>query len=79
MRNKVINGLSIILAMVFAFMLASNAFGQGRGAGTYQEGYGAHSTMGQDPGELLEYGQNMMRYGFYERGMQGGIRQVSGV
>ena len=78
MKHTVINKVLIMLAMVFAFMLASNAFGQGRGAGTYKEGYGTHSTMGQDPGEILEYGQNMMRYGFYEGGMQGGSDKYPG-
>ena len=78
MRNKVVSRLSIILALVFAFMLASNAFGQDRRARSYQEGYGARNAMGQDPDEILEYGQNMMRYGFYETGMQGGSNKYPG-
>jgi hypothetical protein len=78
MRNKVVSRLSIIPALIFAFMLASNAFGQDRGARSYQEGYGARSTMGQDPDEILEYGHNMMRYGFHESGMQGGSSKYPG-
>jgi hypothetical protein len=78
MRNIVVSRLSIIPALVFAFMLASNAFGQDREARSYQDGYGARSTMGQDPDEILEYGHNMMRYGFYETGMQGGSNKYPG-
>jgi hypothetical protein len=78
MGNKVFSRLSIIPVAVFAFMLASNAFGLDRGAGSYKEGYGAYGTMGQDPDDILEYGQNMMRYGFYESGMQGGSNKYPG-
>ena len=78
MRNKVINRISIILAMVFIFMPASNAFGQDRRADSYSEGYGSHGMMGQDPDEILNYGREMMRYGFHEKGMPGGSNKYPG-
>ena len=78
MRNKFINRISIIPAMVLAFMLASNAFGQDRRAGSYSEGYGSHGMMGQDPDEILKYGREMMRYGFHEKGMPGGSNKYPG-
>ena len=78
MGNKVINRISIILAMVLIFMLASNAFGQDRRADSYSEGYGSHDMMGQDPDEILEYGRAMMRYGFHEKGMPGGSKKYPG-
>jgi hypothetical protein len=49
MRNKVMNRISIMLAVVLIFMLALNAFGQDRRGESYSEGYGAHGMMGQDP------------------------------
>ena len=78
MRNNIINSVSIILAMAFSFVLASNAFGQNMGSGRYKEGYGSHGTMGQDPDEIIKYGQDMMRYGFHERGMSGGFNKYPG-
>ena len=78
MRNKFINRISIILAMVLIFMLASNAFGQDRRADSYSEGYGSHGMMGQDPDEILKYGREMMRYGFHEKGMPGGSNKYPG-
>jgi hypothetical protein len=78
MRNKVVNRVSIILAMFFTFMLALNAFGQDRRAESYSEGYGSHGMMGQDPEEILEYGREMMRYGFHEKGMPGGSNKYPG-
>lgn len=78
MRNNIINRVSIILAMVLPFMLASNVFGQDMGSGSYKEGYGSYGTMGQDPDDILKYGQEMMRYGFHERGMPGGSNKYPG-
>ena len=78
MRNKFINKMSITLAMVLPFMLASNAFGQDRGADSYSEGYGSYGMMGQDPDEILKYGREMMRYGFHEKGMPGGSSKYPG-
>jgi len=34
--------------------------------------------MGQDPDEIVEYGQSMMRYGFHETGMPGGSSKYPG-
>jgi hypothetical protein len=78
MRNNIINSVSIILAIALPFMLASNAFGQDMGSGSYKEGYGSYGTMGQDPDEIMRYGQDMMRYGFHERGMPGGFNKYPG-
>ena len=78
MRNKVINRLSIVLAMVLPFILASNAFGEDRGTDSYSEGYGSYGMMGQDPDEILKYGRDMMRYGFHETGMPGGSNKYPG-
>jgi hypothetical protein len=78
MRNKFINRISIILAMVFTFILALNAFGQDRRADSYREGYGTYDMMGQDPEEILEYGREMMRYGFHEKWMPGGSNKYPG-
>ena len=78
MRNKIINRVSIILAMVLPFMMSSIAFGRDRGADFYSEGYGSYGMMGQDPDDILEYGREMMRYGFHEKGMPGGENKYPG-
>jgi hypothetical protein len=78
MRNNIINNIWIISAMVLAFMLASNAFGQDMGSGRNQEGYGSYGMMGQDPDEIMKYGRDMMRYGFHEKGMSGGFSKYPG-
>ena len=78
MKEKLINIASIILAMVILFIPASNASGQGRRADSKSEGYGSHGMMGQDPDEILKYGQAMMRYGFHERGMPEGSNKYPG-
>jgi hypothetical protein len=59
-------------------MLASDALGQHRRSGSHSEGYGSHGMMGQDPDEILEYGREMMRYGFHEKGMSGGSNKYPG-
>ena len=48
------------------------------GVGAYRDGYGSYETMGQDPDELIKYGQDMMRYGFHEVGMPGGSSKYPG-
>jgi len=78
MRKNIINVVSIIFAMVSTFMLATNALGQDMRSGSYSDGYGSYDTMGQDPDEILKYGQYMMRYGFHEKGMPGGSYQYPG-
>jgi hypothetical protein len=52
--------------------------GKTGGAETYSEGYGAHGMMGQDPESIMEYGREMMRYGFHEEGMPGGSNKYPG-
>ncbi len=78
MRNNIINSMSIILAIVLAFMLAPNAFAQSMRSGSYEEGYGTYGTMGQDPDEIIQYGRDMMRYGFHENGMPGESNKYPG-
>ena len=53
--------------MVLPFLFALDAFGQNRGFSDNREGYGSYRMMGQDPDRILEYGRDMMRYGFHER------------
>jgi hypothetical protein len=55
-----------ILAVIMIFIPCSNGFAQGSREGNLSEGYGAYDMMGQNPDEILEYGRNMMRYGFSE-------------
>jgi hypothetical protein len=78
MRTMRIHRISILLAMVFPFMLASYSSGKDMGVGAYRDGYGSYETMGQDPDELIKYGQDMMRYGFHEVGMPGGSSKYPG-
>jgi len=78
MKNNSISRVLIILAMVLPFMSTPNAFGQDMGSGSYREGYGSYGTRGQDPEEILQYGQDMMRYGFHESGMRGGASKYPG-
>jgi hypothetical protein len=78
MRNQVIIRVSIIPIIVLILILAPNASGQDTGTESYSEGYGSHGMMGQDPDEILEYGREMMRYGFHETGMPGGSNKYPG-
>lgn len=78
MTNKNINRIWIVLAMVLTFVPVSNVFGQDKGVEIFSEGYGSHGMMGQDPDELLKYGQEMMRYGFHEKWMLGGSNKYPG-
>ena len=78
MRYNVISSIVAILAMGSIFMLSSNAFGQDMGSGGHREGYGSYGTMGQNPDEIIKYGQDMMRYGFREIGMSGGSSKYPG-
>ena len=78
MKSNIINSVSIIFVMVLSFVLASEAFGQSMRSGSYAEGYGSYGTMGQDPDEIIKYGQDMMRYGYREKGMPGGSNKYPG-
>jgi hypothetical protein len=63
------------------FLVASSALALGQdlmGSGGHKEGYGAYGTMGQNPDQILAYGQAMMRYGFHETGMAGGSSMYPG-
>jgi hypothetical protein len=78
MRCNFINSVALILAMVSTFMLSSNALGQDMGSGSHREGYGSYDSMGQNPDDIIKYGQDMMRYGFREMGMSGGSSKYPG-
>jgi hypothetical protein len=78
MRCNIIKDVAVILALVSTLMLSSNTFAQDTGAGSHREGYGAYDTMGQNPDDILKYGQDMMRYGFREMGMSGGSSKYPG-
>lgn len=79
MCNKKIYGLSVIPAMVLLFLSLSNALGQDMmRSGGHNDGYGAYGKMGQNPDEILAYGQAMMRYGFRETGMSGRTSKYPG-
>ena len=78
MKKNITNWVSIILAVVGAFMFVPNTFGQDMGRDSYREGYGSYNMMGQNPDEILEYGRKMMRYGFHETGMPGGSSKYPG-
>jgi hypothetical protein len=78
MRTKRIHLISILPAMVFPFLLATYSYGRDMGSGGYRDGYGSYETMGQDPDDLMKYGQDMMRYGFHEVGMPGGSSKYPG-
>jgi Heavy-metal resistance len=78
MRYSIINNLAVVLAMVSTFMLSSNALGQDMGSGSHREGYGSYDAMGQNPDDIIKYGEDMMRYGFRETGMSGGSSKYPG-
>ncbi len=78
MRNSILKRVSIISAMILAFMAPSAVFCQDTTSVSYKEGYGSYGMMGQDPGEIIKYDRDMMRYGFYESGMPGGHNKYPG-
>jgi hypothetical protein len=78
MRCNIIHNVAVILVLVSTLMLSSNTFGQDTGTGSHREGYGSYNTMGQNPDDILKYGQDMMRYGFREMGMSGGSSKYPG-
>ena len=73
MKKIFINKVWVILVMILMFIPCSNGFGQGSNS----DGYGSYDKMGQDPDEILEYGRQMMRYGFQEGGA-GGSKKYPG-
>lgn len=78
MRGHYCNIIAASAALVFLFLLPSNALGQDMGMEMHKEGYGSYNTMGQNPDEIIQYGRNMMRYGFRENGMPGGYSKYPG-
>ncbi len=69
MRRSNKNKASIILTMVLTLLFSLNASGEERGlSGGNRQGYGSYKMMGQDPDVILDYGRDMMRYGFHEAG-----------
>jgi hypothetical protein len=63
MGKSLMNKVSGVLAKVFPFLLTSTVLGQDIILG--RQGYWA---LGQDPDEIMRYGQAMMKYGFHETG-----------
>lgn len=78
MRDHIFNRVSILPALAVIFLLALNAYGQEMQSRNHREGYGSFRTMGQNPDEIMNYGRNMMRYGFHEMGMPGGTDKYPG-
>ena len=78
MKRNIIDRIPIILGVVLLLILAMNAFCQDARAESYREGYGAYGMMGQDPDAILKYGNELMRYGFHETGMSGGLDKYPG-
>jgi hypothetical protein len=78
MRCNIIKNIVVSLAMVSILILSSNALGRDMGTGSHREGYGSYDTMGQNPDDIIKYGQDMMRYGFREMGMSGGSTKYPG-
>jgi len=68
----------LILTLAVILMLGSKAVAQDMRSGSYTDGYGSYDTMGQDPEAILNYGRDMMRYGFRESGMSGGSSKYPG-
>jgi hypothetical protein len=77
MANCIIKKTMVAWAIILPVILASHAFGQSP-TGNPRDGYGSYGAMGQDPDELIEYGQGMMRYGFHEGGRSGGSNKYPG-
>ncbi len=64
MNRTKIKNILIILAVASVFLAFSNNLALG--VEDLSKGYGSYGLMGQDPDEILEYGRNMMRYGYNE-------------
>lgn len=71
MKYLRIKNAAIILVISFMFITPFNALGQDWDEGIHRDGYGSLSNEGQNPDEIIQYGQGMMRYGFRETGMSG--------
>ena len=79
MGKRIFCGAALVPATVVLLLLASTALGQDMmRSGGHKEGYGAYGTMGQNPDDILNYGRDMMRYGFRETGMSGGPNKYPG-
>ncbi len=78
MRYHRIKKVAAALFISFMFTLSFNAFGQDLSTDIRREGYGSYNNAGQDPDEIIQYGQGMMRYGFRENGMWGRSNKYPG-
>ena len=78
MKCLYIKNAAIILVVSFMFITPFNALGQDGDKGIHRDGYGSFCNEGQNPDEIIQYGQGMMRYGFRERGMSGGSSKYPG-
>lgn len=72
---KIIRPVNVLIILVLTILFApcSAVFGQVANS----DGYGSFDKMGQDPDQILEYGQTMMRYGFHD-GTTGGSNKYPG-
>ncbi|WP_321494845.1 hypothetical protein [uncultured Desulfobacter sp.] len=78
MRCHCIKRVIVALFIGLIFMSPLNAFGLDENAGIHRDGYGSLSNEGQNPDDIIQYGQGMMRYGFRETGMSGGASKYPG-
>ena len=78
MRCQQIKKVVAALFISLMFTPSFNAFGQDLNADIRREGYGSYNNVGQNPDEIIEYGQGMMRYGFRESGRRGGAKNYPG-
>ncbi len=78
MKCHCIKRVIVALFIGLIFMPPINAFGQDANRGIHRDGYGSLSNEGQDPDEIIQYGQGMMRYGFRETAMSGGSNKYPG-
>jgi hypothetical protein len=78
MKTHWIYNVAIILVIAILLILPLNALGRETEAGDYRDGYGSYDMMGQNPDDIIEYGRDMMRYGFREMNMSGGYSKYPG-
>lgn len=78
MRDHLSNKVWIIPTLAMILMLSSIAISGDWESGSYRKGYGSYGAMGQNPDEIINYGRDMMRYGFHETGMPGGNNNYPG-
>lgn len=78
MRYHCIKKLAAVLFISLMFTPFFNAFGQDLTTDIRRKGYGSYNNGGQNPDDIIQYGQGMMRYGFRESGMWGRSNEYPG-